>query len=119
MIKRDTPKDKVKDIIGFSNDIYLVMEHRCLMHYIFSKFGINLGFYSLIDVAITCVGVAINIIMIIFFRKKIEYSIGVEDDYFNHKNIVFICFGYTLFILSLFRLYLWSLIEGTVEIKKF
>ena len=29
------------------------------------------------------------------------------------------CLGYVLFILSLFRLYLWFFIEGSVELEKF
>ena len=78
-IKRDTPKDKVKDIINFSENIYLVMEHRCKLFYKFKKYGINLEFYNVIDVLITLFGFTINLFMLLFFKKKLSYGTAIED----------------------------------------
>ena len=109
-IKRDTPKDKVKDIIAFSKNIYLVMEHRCKLHYKFKKFGISLSFYNKIDFLITIVGIAINLFMVLLFRKELDFGFAVEHPIYNESHTIFMCLGYLLFTLSLFRIYLWFLI---------
>ncbi len=118
-IKRDTPKDKVKDILNFSKNIFLVMEHRCMLHYKFKKFGINLSFYNRIDLLIMLIVVLINIFMVAFFKKELEYGYAIEHPVYNEKHIVFLILGYLLFILSLFRIYLWFFIKGSVEAKNF
>ena len=118
-IKRDTPKDKVKDIILFSKNIFLIMEHRCKLHYKFKKFGINLSFYNGVNITITLVGAAINLFMIFFFKKRLYYGYAIEDLDYNDQNLIFMILGYVLFVLSLFRLFLWFVIHGSVEIQKF
>ena len=48
--------------------------------------------------------------MVWFFKKKLHFGKAIEDDYFNKDNLIFHITGYILFILSLFRLYLWGII---------
>ena len=47
------------------------------------------------------------------------YGYEIEDLDFNDQNLIFMILGYVLFVLSLFRLFLWFFIYGSVEIQKF
>lgn len=118
-IKRDTPKDKINDIISFSNDIFLVMEHRCQLFNKLKKFKINLNIYNQVEIFITLIGIVINVLMVLNFRKKIVYGTAVEDEEFGENHWLFRLVGYLLFIFLILRLYLWYVMHYTVEVKKF
>ena len=116
-IKRDTPKDKVKDIIDFSDKVFVSMKSHCRLDHKFQKLKISLKAYEVINVSVTILGIVVNLIMLLFFKKKADGGFAIDDDSFNHKHPTFITIGFILLLTSVTRLYFWMLVKGNVALK--
>ena len=116
MVKRDTPKDKIKDIVNFSSQVFTEMEHRCNLFYKFSKFGLNLRIYHNLKFAVTIESIIINSFIFLFFRKRIVDDYAEEDEVYNSKHIFLQIMGILLFLTCIVKLIFWFFIRGSVKL---
>ena len=113
-VNRDTPNDKLTGMMDAATELSDIMDHLCSLSNgrikISPKILDTLRFISL------CVSFSINLIIFIFFKKKVIYSKSYISEDFNENHIAMRILGLTQVICGVLLLIIWGIIEGPMVV---
>jgi len=115
-INRDSPKEKIIDILSKSANVFYTIEH-------LSKLLTNRKFYSpstdlYVILRQFSFGTAsiINILIFIFFEKRLDYGASVDDEIFNSSHPLLITLGVIHFFLGVLLFVVWVRVKAPLVV---
>lgn len=85
-LNRNTPKEKLDDFFGQKTNIFDMIEHSTNMFINKNIFSPSLQMYNIIrNVFLTLVTI-MNLLILVFFQKKLSYGTSIDDPYFDSNH---------------------------------
>lgn len=113
-VKRDTPNDKLTDLMIYAPPLFDLVDHLSNLANSFLK--ISPSMLELIINMSIIYSFIVNLIIFSYFKKNISDNLSTLDKEFDSDHITMRICGFIFVIFGLLRLFVWILIEGKLVI---